>query len=381
MSFSVVIPNFNHGKLLPRAVHALMAQRPLPAEIIIINDGSNDNSRSVIAALESRFACIRSIDHAVNRGVAAAMNEGLHAATGEFIYFAAADDYCLPGLLARANAALVDHREAAFFCSRVVLVDPQGAILGFRPFMQPSRKAAFLDPSRVREQLAHSDHWCVGPAVIYRRSRLLEAGGFDPAMGAFTDGLIVRRLALESGFFFDPQLLVCWEISPAGLSAQTALSVAENTRLIAKAVDAVRSTFPADIRTAYAGWLSRRLRFNMARLWLVFGGGKVDIAGLAEVLQFKGYSRKILQLAARFPCAPYAMLTWMTLVLRPYSIGAIAAGCYRALKARLFETSTAERAIAQARTLAANYQPDPGPCLQRERRAGGSIRLDRLPHV
>src|SRR5437588_8343272 len=119
MSFSVVIPNFNHGKLLPRAVHALIAQRPLPAEIVIVNDGSTDNSRSVIAALQSRFACVRALDHAVNRGVVAAMNEGLHAATNEFVYFVAADDFCLPGLLASANAALVGHREAAFFCSRV----------------------------------------------------------------------------------------------------------------------------------------------------------------------------------------------------------------------------------------------------------------------
>src|SRR5262245_12472002 len=131
MSFSVVIPNFNHGKLLPRAVHALMAQRPLPAEIIIVNDGSTDDSNSVIAALQLRFPCIRGIDHAVNRGVAAGMNEGLEGATGEFIYFLAADDFCLPGLLSRAQSALLSYPEAAFFCSRVVLVNPAGAISGF----------------------------------------------------------------------------------------------------------------------------------------------------------------------------------------------------------------------------------------------------------
>jgi len=350
----------------------------MPAEIVIINDGSTDDSRSVIAALRARFPCILAIDHAVNRGVVAAMNEGLRAATGEFVYFAAADDFCLPDLFARAETALRGHREAAFFCSRVVLADPEGTILGFRPFMQPSRKAAFLTPRRVRKKLAHSDQWCVGPSVIYRRTRLLETGGFDDAMGAFTDGLIVRRLALESGFFFDPQLLVCWEISPTGLSARTALSVEETTRLIAKAVVAVRSSFPADIRIAYAEQLSRRLRFNMARLWLVFGKSKVDVAGLAEVLQFKGYSRKILQLLARFPYASYALLTWMTLVLRPYGIGAIVAGCYRAIKSRLFEKSEAEHAIAQARTVAANNTPDPCRCPPE---IGGTSPANRSSHV
>src|SRR5438132_1170775 len=122
--------------------------------------------------------------------------------------------------------------------------------------MQPCSKAAFLSPTEVRDRLAHSDQWCVGPAVIYRRSRLLAAGGFDETMGAFTDGLIVRRLALESGFFFDPQLVVAWEVAPTSLSARTALSVAENTQLIAKAVREVQSSFPADIRDDYSDLLS-----------------------------------------------------------------------------------------------------------------------------
>jgi GT2 family glycosyltransferase len=354
MSFSVVIPNFNHGKLLPRAVNALMAQWPLPTEIFIINDGSTDDSLSFIEAIKARFTCVHLIHHEHNCGVVAGMNEGLRAATGDFVYFAAADDFSLPGLFATANDALRRYPDAAFFCGRVVLVDPSGEILGYRPFMQPSRRAAFLTPADVRERLVKSDNWCVGPAVIYRRSRLLEAGGFSEAMGAFTDGFVVRRLALESGFYFDPQLVVAWEISPTSLSARSALSVVENTRVIAKAVDGVGSSFPADIRNVYADRLSRRLRFNMARLWLVFEKDPINVSGLAEVLQFKGYPRKILELAARVPFARYALLMWMALVLRPYGMGAILAGCYRALEARLFETSAAQRAIAQGRAATPN---------------------------
>ena len=97
MSFSVVIPNFNHGKLLPRAVNALMAQWPLPTEIFIINDGSTDDSLSFIETIKARFACVRLIHHEHNCGVVAGMNEGLRAATGDFVYFAAADDFSLPG--------------------------------------------------------------------------------------------------------------------------------------------------------------------------------------------------------------------------------------------------------------------------------------------
>jgi glycosyltransferase involved in cell wall biosynthesis len=349
MIFSAVIPNFNHGSLLPRAVTALMAQRPLPIEVFIINDGSTDNSRHVIEGLQSRFDCICSIHHEQNRGVVAGMNEGLRAAKGDFVYFAAADDFALPDLFARAKDALCEHPNAAFFCGRVVLVSPDGEILGYRPFMQPSANAALLTPADVRNRIVRSDQWCVGPAVIYRRNQLLRTGGFDESMGAFSDGIIVRKLALESGFYFDPAIVAAWQIYPKSLSARSALSVAENVRIVQKAVAEVKQTYPIDIRNLYADWLSRRLRFNMARLWLVFGKGEIDVRGLAEVLQFEGRARKVLGFAARLPFAHYALLLWMALVLRPYGIGAVLAGSYRAIKARLLETKTTKLAIARAR--------------------------------
>jgi len=351
MSLSVVVPSFNHARLLPRAVHAIATQNPTPDEIIIIDDGSRDESPTVIESLQACYREVRPIHHARNLGVVASMNEGLHAATGELVYFAAADDFCLPGLFARAVAALQRHPGAAFYCCRVVLVDPQGGIVGFRPFMAPSPRAAFIDPIRVRSKLVQSDHWCVGPSVIYRTERLLHAGGFDDTMGSFSDGLVVRKLGLESGFFFDTEILACWEIAPESLSARTALSVAENVRLIASAATKVRSSFPADVKHAYADLLSRRLRFNMARLWIVFGAGKIDVCGLADVLQLKGLSRRILQLLGRVPLAPYALLAWMTLLLRPYGVGAFVVGCYRALATRLLETKKLARAIAERRAM------------------------------
>jgi glycosyltransferase involved in cell wall biosynthesis len=347
MSFSVVTPNFNHGKVLARAVGAIMAQEPAPSEIIIINDGSTDDSLSVIRDLQARYSCIRLINHERNEGVLAGMNEGLRAATGEFVYMAAADDFALPGLFAAAQEALQRHPEAAYFCGRVVLFSPQGRILGVRPFMQPSAHATFMTPRAVRAELARSDNWSVGPGVIFRRKRLISAGGFDETMGSFGDGLLVRRLALESGFYFDTALVAAWEIYPESLSARSALSVAENTELVSRGLAAVKTSFPQDIRDAYADRLGRRLRFNMARLWLVFNKHAIDTAGLTEVLQFKGVARSGLEIAARLPFARVAVLAWSALVLRPYSVGAVLAGYWRARKAKWFELRRLRKVFAE----------------------------------
>jgi hypothetical protein len=169
---------------------------------------------------------------------------------------------------------------------------------------------------------------------------------------------VLRRLALNSGFYFDPRVVVAWQVSPHSLSARTALSVAENTDLIARAGNAVRANFPADVSSDYADILDRRLRFNMARLWLVFSRNSIDVAGLAQVLRFVGTQRAVLQSLARLPFARYAVLIWMALMLRPYGIRALLAGCLHAVKSRLVETRAVAHRIAKAR------EPAPFPaCL------------------
>ena len=275
MSFSVVTPNFNHGKVLARAVGAIMAQEPPPAEIIIINDGSTDDSLHVIRDLQARYSCIRLIDHERNRGVLAGMNEGLRAARGEFVYMAAADDFALPGLFAAAQEALQRHPDAAYFCGRVVLFSPQGRILGVRPFMQPS--AVRLSDAGGRPRRADAER-----QLVRRPGRDLSPAATPSGRWFRRDDGRVRRRA--HGAAAGARIRVLFR-SGVGRrlgdlsgkpSARSALSVSENTRLIGQALAAVKASFPADIRDAYADRLGRRLRFNMARLWLVFNKQAID---------------------------------------------------------------------------------------------------------
>src|SRR5690242_11859187 len=91
-SLSVVLPNYNHADFLPGAVEGLLSQRRPADEIIIINDGSTDNSADLIADLAHAYPNIRAVFLKENRGVVACMNYGLTLAEGDYIYFCAADD-------------------------------------------------------------------------------------------------------------------------------------------------------------------------------------------------------------------------------------------------------------------------------------------------
>src|ERR1700722_182029 len=133
MPLSVLLPNFNHGALLPRALLALLNQTPAAKEIIVVDDGSTDDSVKIVEAFQRRYSSVRLIRNATNQGIIASVRRAIDASTGEYLLCASADDFVLPGLFGHAFAGLSENPQAAFFCSSVALVDTDDRVLGVRP--------------------------------------------------------------------------------------------------------------------------------------------------------------------------------------------------------------------------------------------------------
>lgn len=92
MKYSVIIPVYNSGKTIKRCIDSITLQNRSDVEIIVINDGSTDESESICKALQTEHNNIVYI-HKENGGVSSARNSGLSVANGEFIMFVDSDDY------------------------------------------------------------------------------------------------------------------------------------------------------------------------------------------------------------------------------------------------------------------------------------------------
>jgi glycosyltransferase involved in cell wall biosynthesis len=102
LRFSVVIPAYNSEEFLSRCLNSILKQNYKDYEIIVVNDGSKDETKNILDIFEERHPSIKII-HKENGGVSEARNVGLDNASGEYILFIDADDYIIDGYFEYIN--------------------------------------------------------------------------------------------------------------------------------------------------------------------------------------------------------------------------------------------------------------------------------------
>jgi glycosyltransferase involved in cell wall biosynthesis len=120
---SIVIPCFNAEKYIFSTLDSILNQRYINIEIIIIDDGSTDNSRDIISLFkDDRLKCY----FQSNKGVSAARNEGMKKIKGEYVIFFDSDDIMSPDFLFSRIQIFQENNEVDFVCGEVVKFDYNG---------------------------------------------------------------------------------------------------------------------------------------------------------------------------------------------------------------------------------------------------------------
>jgi glycosyltransferase involved in cell wall biosynthesis len=348
MPLSVILPNFNHGGLIARALRALLDQKPVASEIIVVDDGSTDNSVEVVEALQRHYASIRLIRNGTNRGIIASVKTALEVATGEYLLFAASDDFVLPGLFSHALEGLTAYPRAAFFCASVALLDSHNRVRGVRPVTVPRKGGGYVSPAEVRRVIRKTDFWVLGTSTVYRRRLLADIGYFDASLGSLGDVLANRLLAFRHGFYFDPAVLAAYNKDPMSFSARSALSVEDSHRYLAAASKWIGANLPEDVRDEHGRLFDRRMRFGLARLWVVWRNGTLNADAMADILNFGTFDRGVLRVIAYIPFGSSILaLGWMTLRMPPFSPGALVSAWWRSFYFRWFCRGRVQRLIGE----------------------------------
>jgi glycosyltransferase involved in cell wall biosynthesis len=319
VQLSVILPNFQHGHVITRALDALLAQDRKPDEIVVVDDASTDHSVGVIERAAARAREIRLLVNDANTGAIASLKRGLEDARGCYVYFAAADDWVMPHFFAMALEALEANPKAGLFCGDAMLVDATNdRTLGFRPPVRPLARAGYVDPAATARLLARSDNWILTGSAVFRRTAIADAGGLDEELGSFADGFLARKISLMCGFCYAPQVVAAWCVHPSGLSRSAALDPDRAGRVLALVTRKIAAdpVFPP----WYVERFADRWRFATARLALQASPRNDAIVTLGAR---SGVDRALLGLASRLPgrqLATLATLAWLWLRFRPYRL-------------------------------------------------------------
>jgi glycosyltransferase involved in cell wall biosynthesis len=185
---TVIIPTYNRGQMLAAALESVKAQTFGDFEVLVVDDGSEEDLGPVIAAYEGPIRHLR-VEHG---GAARARNAGIQAAASHLLAFLDSDDLWMAEHLARTVPILLERPEVGLVYHDAVTLDAEGHIVA-------PRRVRPHPEGRVTDALFAYD-FIPTPSVVCRRELVLRAGCFDPAMVPSEDYDLWLKMSLLCGF-------------------------------------------------------------------------------------------------------------------------------------------------------------------------------------
>jgi hypothetical protein len=313
-SLSVVIPNRNDSKYLPRCLRSIVDQDVKPDELIVIDDESTDRSVEVIRAELDGHPFARLEINPKNLGGVQTANLGLRMATSKFVLFMGANDYVLPGHFGAMRRCLEKFPRAGLWSAMVWLVDEQDRYIRMHPSAVIALTDAFFSGVECRRMVRSFGNWLTGQTTVYRREALLEAGALDPSLKGLNDLLAAQVVASRYGAAFSPAPVGVMRIHTGAFLPETLRDTGELERILGE----VRRRGPLVEPALFTAEVLSRTdaRFYFASLRVSEG------ATLEHVRARSGRLRSLaLGLAGRIPAAlTGTRVAAFFVVMRPFDV-------------------------------------------------------------
>ena len=207
---SVVIPTYNRAGLLPRAMDSALAQTYDDLELVVVDDGSTDDTEAVVRGYDDPR--VRYVAHETNRGANVARNTGIEAAEGEYVAFLDSDDEWLPRKIERQVDRVGESTWVGAYCGAETRTEGVGAELRASVASMLARAdeaPEYRGGTRlVGEILADNVQPGAGSTLLVRTDVARAIGGFDEALDRFQDPEFVLRVLGEGPLTYVDEPLV-----------------------------------------------------------------------------------------------------------------------------------------------------------------------------
>ena len=205
---SIVIPTYNRARFLPLAIRSVLDQLYSDFELLVIDDGSSDDTKDVVKRLpDSRIRYIQK-EH---RGISHSMNTGIRVSKGQLIARLDSDDIWLPHMLSCLIKVMDDYPKIGLVYARAQGMDISGNLL------PDTRGQPLIYPDSSFRSIIHSDHTC-NIAMVVRRECFEKCGMFDEVFRVNEDWDMYLRIAEHFDFKFHDQIVARYRYHDSNIS-------------------------------------------------------------------------------------------------------------------------------------------------------------------
>jgi glycosyltransferase involved in cell wall biosynthesis len=297
---SVIIPTYNRAHLISETIKSVLDQTFQDFEIVVIDDGSTDNTREVVDSFQDPR--IRYI-YQDNQGAVVARNNAILASKGEYISYLDSDDALMENALEKHVEVLDRHPEVAFSYGQVYNVDENGRIINL---YKPPYKHSYVREGK--EEIRDLIFGNYISAETIRRSCLDEAGGFDTAFIVAEDRELWVRLAKRWSVAYIAEPLIKYRRHTSSIMSTIGIEKVERSHILI-----LEEIFTDEVM----GPLFSRLRPSAySNLYFQLGGSYYNRRDMKKSRQYlylamKTYPKGFLNIRSLFHWMIQFIKTWL----------------------------------------------------------------------
>ncbi|MCE2994904.1 MAG: glycosyltransferase family 2 protein [Cyclobacteriaceae bacterium] len=194
---------YNHAQFVREAIESVFQQTYQPIELIVMDDGSTDNSAQVIEQCLQGRADVTFVRHEVNQGYTKTLNEAVALSKGEWLIDLAADDVLLPQRVEEGIRLATERKECSIHFSDAEIIDTKGQFLRKHSDRFPH---ASIPQGDIYCSLINR-YFLLSPTLMFRKEVIERIGGYDENM-AFEDFDFLMRASRQFLFCYSPIPLI-----------------------------------------------------------------------------------------------------------------------------------------------------------------------------
>jgi alpha-1,3-rhamnosyltransferase len=291
---SVVVPSFNHARFIARCLRSIIRQTQRPLELIVIDDGSQDDSVRIIEQELKDCPFDSELIARNHKGLAHTLNDGLKRSRGEYFAYLGSDDIWLPEFLASRVKLLGARGNAVLAYGHSFVIDEEDQIL------ECTKDWAAYGDGCAREMLLNVTV-PFSPSVLYRR-QILERHHWNEDV-ALEDYDLYLRLSGEGEFALDEHVLCAWRSHGKNNSRDLEFMLRECLEAQRRAVTRLKLS-PKELEKANA-----RLKWRYGGDFVKAGEKRIGIKLLCSNLKGAPSYQSVLRMMGNL-ILPTAILHW-----------------------------------------------------------------------